>query len=254
MNELYHYGILGMKWGIRRYQNKDGSLTKDGAKRYQNKDGSLTKELDDAERYRNTIDKDITDTYNKYNKENLNHYAEKARRLSDELYDDYSKLYSKLKKDSKFKQDLFNELYKDFGDGCNDKELFELVVEEKCEDLLAKKNNKTIKNKEKELKESINSYFNEAKMATKDLISKYQNVSLNDLKKGSNDPYYLYGNSIDTIINSKFLKKDQSANFVSYLNRHYEDYWVMDRDDKYDWITSYKMEDYNRYAKNKKET
>lgn len=33
-NELYHYGILGMKWGVRRYQNKDGSLTKAGKKRY----------------------------------------------------------------------------------------------------------------------------------------------------------------------------------------------------------------------------
>lgn len=33
--ELYHYGVKGMKWGIRRYQNKDGTLTSKGKKRYE---------------------------------------------------------------------------------------------------------------------------------------------------------------------------------------------------------------------------
>lgn len=32
--ELYHHGIKGMKWGVRRYQNSDGSLTAVGQKRY----------------------------------------------------------------------------------------------------------------------------------------------------------------------------------------------------------------------------
>lgn len=57
-NELYHHGVKGQKWGVRRYQNKDGSLTLAGKKRalkmqdqytrfsndkkYRDKDGNMT--------------------------------------------------------------------------------------------------------------------------------------------------------------------------------------------------------------------
>lgn len=33
-DELYHHGVKGMKWGVRRYQNEDGTYTKAGRKRY----------------------------------------------------------------------------------------------------------------------------------------------------------------------------------------------------------------------------
>lgn len=37
-NELYHYGVKGQKWGVRRYQNKDGTLTDAGKKRTKESD------------------------------------------------------------------------------------------------------------------------------------------------------------------------------------------------------------------------
>ena len=33
-NELYHFGVKGMKWGVRRFQKSDGTLTSAGKKRY----------------------------------------------------------------------------------------------------------------------------------------------------------------------------------------------------------------------------
>ena len=42
-DELKHWGILGMHWGIRRYQNPDGSLTPEGRERYGVKTAAETK-------------------------------------------------------------------------------------------------------------------------------------------------------------------------------------------------------------------
>ena len=79
-NELYHHGIKGQKWGVRRFQNKDGSLTLAGKKRalkmqkrytelyndkkYRDKQGNLTyagrrKALVMKERYSELTGKDL---------------------------------------------------------------------------------------------------------------------------------------------------------------------------------------------------
>lgn len=42
-DELYHHGIKGQRWGIRRFQNKDGSLTKAGERRRAKLEGKLEK-------------------------------------------------------------------------------------------------------------------------------------------------------------------------------------------------------------------
>ena len=48
MSELYHHGVKGMKWGVRRYRNADGSLTNAGKKRAEHKLNKLFEKSDKA--------------------------------------------------------------------------------------------------------------------------------------------------------------------------------------------------------------
>lgn len=63
-NELIHYGIKGMKWGIRRYQNPDGTLTAAGKKR-----AAKQARKQDYKNRRNLSDKELNDKLDRLQKE-----------------------------------------------------------------------------------------------------------------------------------------------------------------------------------------
>lgn len=108
-NSLRHHGVKGMKWGVRRYQNKDGSLTAAGKKRAARDMSELSK----------TKQKSYTPNANKWVKDDLS----RSRKLVDETTTMTNKLKNAndtaIKNRPKNKMDLSSMSDKELRDQIN---------------------------------------------------------------------------------------------------------------------------------------
>lgn len=103
--ELYHHGILGQRWGVRRFQNKDGTLTSAGKQRY-------NVDIETAKKNLNMANKDYI--RNPYNKKAILKFKLAQKKLEDEkvkakLNNETKKSKSRLKLEAKYKNKGMND-------------------------------------------------------------------------------------------------------------------------------------------------
>ena len=124
-NQLYHAGIKGMKWGVRRYQNSDGTLTDAGKKRYARdaREKGYSKYDDEANVHYKQSKKngreDLSVDAKRYVKEDM----ERTKRLADSsshMTNELKRINEKSIKDApKNKMDLSNMSDKELRDQIN---------------------------------------------------------------------------------------------------------------------------------------
>lgn len=107
-DELYHHGVKGQKWGVRRYQNKNGSLTPAGKKRYSlvENDNSPTK-LETAKTALYKANKAYDKAFNKAHARSIAAYSplKKHREANDKRWEDAA---NKAKEANKAKKEYIS--------------------------------------------------------------------------------------------------------------------------------------------------
>ena len=181
-DELYHYGIKGQKWGVRRYQNADGSLTDAGKERYYSDEDRANlytqskKNIENPKFSRGPMDytiKDIDDI------SEAGKFLGKQTEAITKHFDEYSKSYDQdlvdMRNNKKFKADCKKHLDRMFGgpDQIDDEDFLELEIDDYLFDNEHKYLSDKTKNAYQSFSSGIDQYYKNVKSITEDIVGKY---------------------------------------------------------------------------------
>ena len=248
--EMRHLGILVMNGVVRRYQKKDGSLTSAGKQRYKTQ-----LQADIASSAANKNRRGATNVFTNQEASSIainvktkdSGVADAAKtlgKIGDSISEQYDEIFRVAEnealaalKDPNFKKDLDEQLYKLFGDGCNDKYSFDSKRTTTVMNLInSPKYSPETSKKVEQAKEAIDKYYVTSKELAKQITDGYGDETVASIR----DTTVKYEDVVTDMIH-----RAAGSSWISYLYRHGEDYLFEDIDEIYD-SSVYSMEEYNK--------
>lgn len=178
-DELYHHGIKGQKWGVRRYQNADGSLTAAGSRRYNKIEKKYNKQLQKSEK----ADAKVMALRQKNRDKISSKYDKKLSKIQSDI-DSYEPIKNGLK--DKKGRDILT---------ANDVSSMTDALRKKAEQLTSQRDAKL-----KDFDEGTK-FVSEGQKAYNDVIRKYRDVKLNSINNYGYNKSPEYRNAVQNYVN-----------------------------------------------------